>query len=220
MKNEESIVEELKAIAPVFATLRQLEVYTVPNGYFEHLAGEITARINKESLFSQPQSNIFKIPEKYFETLPDAILSKVKFQQSDVVSELDQIAPSLNAISRKDVYQVPSGYFENFSVDQAKRKTATIISFSSTRKWISYAAAAVIAGVLLTGGFLYEMQRTSLDVSKELNKVSDKELNSYVDNSGVELNEENNTLDKDIYIKQNLKVVSDEDLQQYLKDSE
>jgi len=36
----------------------------------------------------------------------------------------------------------------------------------------------------------------------------------------VELNEENNTLDKDIYIKQNLKVVSDEDLQQYLKDSE
>jgi len=221
MEKTGSILEELKTITHVLASIGQSDVYTVPNGYFEHLINDITARINEESLFPVSRSSAYQIPEGYFESFSDKVFSKISIQENSVFSELQEVAPLLNTISKKNIYSIPSDYFENLKIIEKKEKTAKIISFSKARKWISYAAAASISGLLFTGGFLYEQQRNNLDVTKELNKVSDSELNAYVENGGTDISDDNNSIETDFYdIKQNLKSISEDDLQQYLKDSE
>ncbi|MFZ8477712.1 hypothetical protein ACO1MN_15735, partial [Staphylococcus aureus] len=57
-------------------------------------------------------------------------------------------------IPRKPVYFAPEGYFEQFMVKPVQA-TAKVIKIPGWRKVVSYTAAAAIAGVLVTGAFLY-----------------------------------------------------------------
>ena len=81
------IQEELKANTPILASLQQLDVYTVPSGYFEHLVFEIQARINEDKLFVTSSSNVFQIPDGYFETLSDAVISRIETKKNEVFAE-------------------------------------------------------------------------------------------------------------------------------------
>ncbi|MDE3144578.1 MAG: hypothetical protein KGL19_10515 [Bacteroidota bacterium] len=221
MTHKETIFKELTTISPILTTLNQSNLFIAPQGYFEGLAVDIIARIKREELLAEAKSNTFKIPENYFETLSDTVLSKIRSEKSEFTDELKKVAPLLNTISQKNIYTVPENYFENFSVTKNKKQSAKIISFGFARKWISYAAAAIIGGVLITGGFLYQNKQSSFNVTKELNSVSDSELNAYIENDDLALNTDNNFLkEQDLPdIKQSISTVSDEELQQYLNDN-
>ncbi len=221
MTQKDIIFEELKSISPSLISLNQSNVFIVPKGYFEGLATDIIAKIKQESLLIAAKSNTFQVPENYFETLSDSILSKIRIDENEFVDELKNVAPLLNTISKQNIYTVPKNYFETFEVNKIKQQPAKVISLSIARRWVTYAAAAIIAGVLITGGFLYENKTTGFDVSKALNNFSDEDLHSYVENNAVEFNVEGNVLDQEMPdINQSLKGLGDDDLQQYLEEAE
>jgi len=133
----------------------------------------------------------------------------------------------LNTVSRAEVYTVPVGYFAgmdlSFSAKNVK-KEGKVITLRIARKWMQYAAAAVMAGVLVTGAFLYTDTKNDLpDVSFELNKVSDIELVQYLDNpehfvaapAATSLASEAELVE----VKNNIQKVSDEELNQYLREN-
>jgi oligoribonuclease (3'-5' exoribonuclease) len=174
----------------------------------------------------------------YFEGLPAAILAHVKNNAvtSEVQAELDEIAPLLNTISKQNIFTVPAGYFEKadfVSAIQSTKKQGKLVNMRFARRWTQYAAAAVMAGVLVTGAFMFtdtkgtaEYEKYSnIDVSSELNKVSEDELVNYLDSDEhyasvpdialAEAGGAEETLDD----AEPVQVLSDDELSQYLKDN-
>ena len=120
MLPNEEILLELSKISPALTSISRNHVYSVPLNYFDGLAGNILEHI-KDDIAGQtfePAANPYILPADYFESLPEAILGKIKKQ--DVVSleqhELKEIAPLLSTLSRQMPYKVANGYFETFTV--------------------------------------------------------------------------------------------------------
>jgi hypothetical protein len=223
MDTNETILGELRVIFPIVASVSREDVFVVPDRYFDMLPDRIMGKILIVGLGNAKNSPL-TIPIGYFNNLSSTILNKIKFQQSESFSELEEIAPLLNTISKQPVYSVPDKYFQNFNVKivpaKKKKLTATIVSFHNTRKWISYAAAAVMAGLLVTGAFLYTDRPASFDLSKEVNKLSDDELNSYINyDHSVVITPDSINLGSSTDVQSNLKLVSDEELKQYLENN-
>ena len=75
------ILNELKAISPLLASLEKINVFKVPEGYFNELHLRIAdyARLNHTSAVDNiNKRNLQQVPPGYFDTLSDAILAKVK----------------------------------------------------------------------------------------------------------------------------------------------
>lgn len=153
--------------------------------------------------------------------------------RKDINEELKTIAPLLKDISRQPVQSVPEGYFEQFSV-QLPVTAAPVVKMSQVRKWMGYAAAALVAGILVTAGFIFtdkDVQRfnyeqySRIDVPAEMNKLSDDELQSYLatatvlsgaGHTGSAVSEEiNETITEETA---SLTQVSDEALEQFVSE--
>jgi len=163
------------------------------------------------------------------------ILSKIKANLSEGRAELDEVAPLLNTISCREVFTVPTGYFEQTALVTAAvnaKKEAKVISMRKANRWMQYMAVAMMAALLVTGAFLFtdnntyldnEKKYEHLDISSELNKVSEDELVTYVNNpehvaaapATTQLASESDLVD----VKNHIQQVSDEELNQYLKEN-
>ncbi len=75
MSRKEYIQKELEELQSSLATAPTVQVYTVPNGYFEGFVTSIQQQL-KGSLPTAP-SNVFSVPEGYFDHLPQTILNKI-----------------------------------------------------------------------------------------------------------------------------------------------
>ncbi len=129
---------------------------------------------------------VFSVPAGYFDGLADRIIQKIRLlEKEEDADELADIAPLLHAMARKNVYTVPEGYFEQTIVHPPVR----LVSIHRSRKWMRYAAAAVLTGAIGTGIFFASRKEqvsdyekyTKLDVSSAIDKVSDTELVNYLD---------------------------------------
>jgi hypothetical protein len=138
---------------------------SVPEGYFENLAGNIMARIKRES-FSEValethavsslvaeigNKNIYQAPEGYFENLANTILAKTNsFHGSEVTVETASISEMVAGIGHKNVYSVPEGYFTELSqaVNAKVLHPAKIVTMKSRFTAFRYAAAAVVTGLV------------------------------------------------------------------------
>lgn len=65
-----------------------------------------------ESSLSFNNNIPFSVPEGYFESLPAAILAKIKSSDASVNAELDELSPLLAGIPKVTPYSVPFSYFE------------------------------------------------------------------------------------------------------------
>src|ERR1700690_1063717 len=119
MKNSPEILIELMSISPLLAGLEKVNVFSVPDGYFNELQFRITnyAILNNTS----PVENINKrnlqdVPADYFDTLSDSILAKVKaiYPESEE-EELRNLSPMLYSLKDKNVFTVSAGYFDTLS---------------------------------------------------------------------------------------------------------
>jgi hypothetical protein len=233
MENKKEILAELRSISPLIADIQGRNPFVVPEGYFSTLPDALFEKIRLESFLTNPSVNAYEVPAGYFEELPEKVLSTIKsdIAVTAITEELDEVAPFLNTINRKEIYTVPAGYFAeaDFSTAvQTVKNETKVVRFA--RRGMQYAAAALIAGILVTGAFLYtESNHTNaekneyLDVSSGLNTVSEMELVTYLDNpehfvaapAATSLASETDLVD----VKNNIQRLSDEELTQYLKEN-
>ncbi len=128
MKNSPEILNELKAISPLLAGLEKVNLYQVPEGYFNELHIRIFdyAILNSsEGMDNIPKSNLHQVPEGYFDTLSDSILAKVKaLYPESADEELRKLSPVLRSLKKENVFSMPEGYFNIFAEDTLEKAKA------------------------------------------------------------------------------------------------
>lgn len=200
--------------------------YSVPQGYFQAFPERMTALAAGNDVPAGLAGVVFSVPEGYFDGLAAQVLNKVKANEKSE-NELAEFAPVLAGIDRTMPYTVPQGYFENLVARRAA--PARVITMRRANKWMQYAAAAMMAGMLVTGAFLFTDNRTNydqeqdFDVTSELNKVSAHELVTYLNNPEHAIAAPSTTVsaaESDMaYVKDNLSKLSDEELNNYLTEN-
>lgn len=223
--------------------------FNVPDGYFEGFAQQVLNRIKAGAdaagttagkvlpepdelpaiLASAARINPYRAPEGYFE----------------------ELSPVLAVVRGKNPYTIPAGYFDHLAAEigtktaqparAAEKQGARVVSMSRRRNWLKYSAAAVVAGLIVTAGWLYSgttspasgghtsqpaiVQPTIADISQNLSKVSDQDLQNFLADQDTTLAQpvQNNasmaTLDmSDSDLKTLLGDVPDGELKQYMEE--
>lgn len=158
MEPKNEILEELKGISPLLASIERINVFSVPEHYFSGLEDRLAqqamaAQSAKIISFEAPAGDkkfqsAGAVPEGYFENLSNHILAKIKASAENAPNEEEEIlSPLLSSLNKSNPLTVPAGYFENLS-DQVLAKVrisqpAKVVSMRSG--WWKAAAAAVIA---------------------------------------------------------------------------
>ena len=222
--------------------------YRIPQGYFDGLADDILKRVKAEEA-ANPTEELeilspllnkidkkapFSTPAGYFGELTDNAVAGAKAIEF-VNEELENLSPVMNSLKSKQVYEVPAGYFENLPaqvLEKAKgQQPAKVVSMSFPRKMMRYATAAVVAGLIITAGWIYLGGNNTEDpaipagdsllaTTVELENISDELLEGYIDNQTIGLTEAPVATSYEIDandMKDLLAEVSDEELQQYLE---
>ena len=213
MTQNSNILQELKELESSLAGLAAQNIYSVPDGYFEGLAGQVLNRIKAMEAANAAEelgylspilSNISKqmpyaVPAGYFKGLEEQLMQTVRnsndylrkesFGQT-ATEELETLSPLLSSLKKEMPYSVPQGYFETLAAEintQANKTETKVVSFGS-RKWFRYAAAAAVVGVIATLSFML-------------------------------INQDKVTADKDSYawVKKNIKKVSTEKIEEFIQ---
>ncbi len=153
MNQSTEILNELRSISPFLASIERINVFEVPDGYFNDLCDRITTyTLLKDEEINFSKNETLQVPEGYFDTLSDHILAKIKSGEAeDVNQELKTLSPVLFLLKGKNVFTVPLDYFENISdkvISKLNRKPAKIISISKAKNWWKFVAAAVLTGAI------------------------------------------------------------------------
>lgn len=222
MNTISEIEEELKQISNLLAKLPKQQPFTLPNTYFDTLADTILNKIRGEELGFGAKENIYTTPNGYFSELPQKILFKIKEQKTgsnEIFEELENVAPTLNKISKNNIYYLPNNYFETLSITTSQQKTAKIVTFNKTKRWLNYAAAAVITGVVAVGGIKLLGKKNVVDIKIEMAKSSDDEINQYLENEpGIDYAFTSVTGTDDQETNSLFEGMTEEEIKQYLKE--
>ncbi|WP_276480424.1 hypothetical protein [Paraflavitalea pollutisoli] len=194
------IRSEEEALPPVLQEAAG-PTYSVPAGYFDQLAATILQRVKAEddglsaeeelSVLSPLLSGIgkkmpFGAPPGYFAGLEDNVVSGARALDA-VNEELENLPAVLVGLQDMPTYQVSAGYFEQLParvLEQVKpvATPAKVVSFP-VRRFVRYAAAAVVAGVIAVGAWWYAGSSgvAPTDVANKVEKLSTDELQSYLE---------------------------------------
>jgi hypothetical protein len=243
MKKQEHILAELKSLNSSLSVENHQDTYSVPSGYFDGFAASVLAKIKAENqsadeipplLAGIPRKMPFSVPEGYFgenlETLPSIIR--------------EEESPVLAAIGKAVPYELPQGYFEEFSETLNKRISkpqAKVIPLQA-RKWARMAVAAAITGIIAFSGYNYlnddsetaatvaykadSVNKQTAALQKEatvvadLKKVSEKELDAFIQNVEIPRKTTINNADAESKsdLEETLKHVSDVELESFLEE--
>ena len=211
---------ELSSLSPLLSGLSKKVPYTVPENYFNGLAGDVVSKtIVADDLASET-------------LVPESPVEGYISEHHEHEEESEVLSPLLEGLRTQPVYTIPEGYFEMLPAallnKVSKAAPARVVKMSFTRKVASYAAAAVVAGILITTGF-FALNKQSTDnqvasatsLQEKAAQTSDEEIYSYlenlplpiVDSSMINIKPE---IGNDAILDM-LADVSDEELQQYLQ---
>lgn len=163
MKIDPTILTEIEEISPLLASLRGVNVFIVPDGYFDTLTEDIRERVvtSKMAEYGQSDFTLGKAPEGYFENLSSDILRKIK-EADD--SHDEELYPLLARCRGKNVFITPEGYFETFSsgiLDRVKQNSGGKVVPIFRGVVFRYAVAAVVAIGLFAAAFFTFTQKNS-----------------------------------------------------------
>jgi len=217
MENEFLILNQ---ITPLTKT------YLVPKNYFEKLPFNVLTKIKSKEI-------IYNIPNNYFDNTYLEIINKINLNAdiTEVAEELNSIAPLLNTINKSSIYEVPENYFEAISIKPLGQKTK-IKALNFSYKWVKYAAAAVITGIIAVNALFMNTDKQMLvqhknsiniNIEKSILNVSDNDLSKELGTeetaiAGVDdvslLPFQNITNTKD-----EIQYISDEEIENYMKEN-
>jgi hypothetical protein len=222
-------------------------VYQAPAGYFDNLAGNILNRVKAEeadahleepdlssTLWQQlGKKNPFTVPEGYFDDFSDNIVAGAKAIEF-VNEELENLSPLMISLKTKQVYEVPAGYFDGNAEAILKKlnepAAAKVISIGFGKKIMRYAAAAVVAGLVVVSGYFITKtpdqiaatgrKQTALDSLGGVAKLSDQDLENFLNINTASVADTSTiiTTDEEITEKDSkdlLANITDEELQHY-----
>ena len=217
---------------PFFATEKDKPLtFSVPEGYFEGFAQGVLDRIkagqtgNKGS--DDPGSNDPSRELAQLSPLLNGISRKVPYQAPEgYFEELSPIMAPLAEVREQPLYSVPEGYFEGLAaeilskVSPAKiEEPASVVSEPVTpapvismnrgsmkslgqRSLWKYSAAAVVAGLIFTIGWLRLHTPANAhhpvqvaDVASNLVKISDQDLQNFLDDQNDQVVDDNSRAD-------------------------
>lgn len=157
MDNQNNIQDELRSMNSGLPVNNSQLPFSVPEGYFNGLAAQILAKVKEQAstaadelqelsplLAKISKTGPYILPEGYFEENLSVLPPFTKEE-----------SPVLAAIGKTFPYQVPQGYFEHLPqqiVTGVIRPKARVVPFFS-RTWLKVAAAAVIGGAIILGGY-------------------------------------------------------------------
>ncbi|PJE46062.1 MAG: hypothetical protein CUR34_11305 [Sediminibacterium sp.] len=162
-------------------------------------------------------------------------------ENKEIIQELDQVAPLLNTIAKKPVQTVPEGYFENFqvqidpSLSTIQIQEAPVVQMNHKRKWFMVAAAAVVIGILVIGGFelinqpavtanpglvINMEQIAKMDINQSVQSLSSDAIDEYLKTANALAGPENSLhqYTVDAISETTVAEISDEELQLYLSE--
>jgi hypothetical protein len=110
VQKDKNILNELTELGSPLAQLPAVNVFTVPDGYFDHLPENIITGIENQlsTLSFAKQAPVSDVPEGYFDGLADSILNKIK----NVPASGSILTDTLRQAS---VYNVPVHYFDDLA---------------------------------------------------------------------------------------------------------
>jgi len=248
MAQNNNILQELNELGSSLANLQPQNIYSVPEGYFDGLASQVINRIkaleainaDEELKFLSPTLSVvskqmpYSTPAGYFDGLDEKIMQTVRGSEDYQTAreELESISPLLSGLNKQMPFSIPQGYFEGISKEinnKLNNKTETKIVSITSHKWLRYAAAAMITGLIVMAGFLLinnninnerSFAKFEKTLNKEIKKTSDKELNDFIQytSAGLTGNEKVQTNPKE-EVKDLLKDVTDTELKKFLEET-
>jgi hypothetical protein len=124
----------------VLQKIKAEETAALPANYFEGFADKLMTKIKAEETinelpsFGKIKPAPFAVPQNYFNTMPAVLAAAINAEEPQVLQQSKIPSP----------YQVPTGYFENFTVKTNERQTAKLVSIKRW-KWVAAAAAIIVA---------------------------------------------------------------------------
>jgi hypothetical protein len=220
--------------------------FNVPDGYFEGFAEGLLARIKagagKPGALSTDPSAFTRESAASELAALSPLLAQLRPLGTYSLPEgyFEEISPLLTIAREANPYTVPEEYFHQFpsaiaesTIDQKPqqqpevKKPAKLVAFGGRRtNWWKYSAAAVVAGLLFSIGWLrlhvtggiHPDNRT--EITAKLMKVSDQELQTFLSDQDTTLAQQTNVAVElgfnDSDVKSLLGDVPDGDLKQYL----
>jgi hypothetical protein len=173
----ESVVEELTRLSPVLSGISRKAPYQAPEGYFEELSP--MSPVLFSLLAEVREKPLYAVPEGYFAGLAGEVLSKIGSEQVSLSGEDAYTQVVINEPARVVAF------------DRGIRQRASV----RQRALWKYSAAAVVAGLIFTIGWLRfhtsaGSHHAPVDVAGNLVRVSDQDLQSYLEDQ----NDQNATL--------------------------
>ncbi len=241
MDSSEQILNEIKEISPLLADMDRANLYALPEGYFEGLADAVLHKIQAADIALPAVAATYQIPENYFESLPQQILSQIQ-KSNEVQEEMEAIAPLLNTISKQPVFSLPEGYFNQLQTQithaAAEPAQGKLVNFKTYQRWMQYAAAAMVAGILISGAFLFTDSNSYLEQEKKGRVIQQRVPDTAIDagilkqdaDSSEEVaenisedektgNEVMNKIGNQVRSKSTLELLSDDELKKYLEEN-
>jgi len=229
------IIQELSDLGSNLQGLSE-NIYSVPAGYFEGFSEQMLGfvKVNESLVWlsSLPKDMPYNVPTGYFNELDQRIMEIISSHPDYQTSreEIESISPLLSSINKRPVYSVPKGYFDNFKPGGEEKEETRIVSITR-RRWLRYAAAAVVVGVILTVGSIAfnnshkdQAGKTLAKFEKEVKKINDvKSTENLIDFMDAGLNEKelasaNNSIKTDD-VQLLLKDVSIDELKDFSEES-
>lgn len=199
MKPDVDILNELNTLSPVVAGIVNVNIFSVPEGYFENLSAQILYLVKQdEPILTEHGVSPLQAPLGYFDSLADNILNRIKKQEIEMHDEVSLI---INTIPKINVYKVPVNYFENLPdhvVDKTSAKPGKLVSFYKRNNFVKYAVAAAFTGALALGAVKFlsvgkspaaidYTQAMKTNIDGELAKISDDEIVNFLTSAGVDV---------------------------------
>jgi archaellum component FlaF (FlaF/FlaG flagellin family) len=150
MKHSGDILNELQELNSSLADLPKVNPFLVPEGYFESLPVAILDEVGGKMLFNNKLNITYSIPANYFNGLADHVMTAIALDEE---ASLVQEAPILFSLDKRQVYSVPEGYFAQEIAIPAEAKVVSMKK--GYRRFMQYAAAAMVSGLLVMGAFMY-----------------------------------------------------------------
>jgi hypothetical protein len=241
-----AILNELKELSPLLAGLEKVNVFRIPDGYFDGIAATVllVLRAEENSLPVFSGEPTFDVPAGYFESLAGNILAKIKSGEITAAEELRELSAMLYSIQNENVYKVPKGYFDGLAEDilkQVQPQQAKVVHMGKRNGFLKTAVAASVIMILAFGIYKVDKNFSSaantqialldpsilqgknmgdLQFNATLDSLSTQEIASYLEkhNDEGDVASLTSSLDANSVPSQDDYIVDDKTLDNYLQE--